>query len=42
VALGDAGVLALAVLPLSGGLRITAWTAALAGFGTFPRRWRRR
>jgi hypothetical protein len=42
VALGDLGVLALAVLPLSGGLRIAAWTAALAGFGTFPRRWRRR
>jgi hypothetical protein len=42
VALGDVGVLALAVLPLSGGLRIAAWTAVLAGFGTFPRRRRRR
>jgi hypothetical protein len=41
VALGDVGVFALAVLPLSGGLRIAAWTAALAGFGTFPRRRRR-
>ena len=42
VALANAGVLALAVLPLSGGLRIAAWTAVLAGFGTFPRRRRRR
>jgi len=42
VALGNFGVLALAVLPFSGGLRIAAWTAALAGFGTFRRRWRRR
>jgi hypothetical protein len=42
VALGNVGVLALAVLPLSGGLRIAAWTPALAGFGTFSRRWRRR
>jgi hypothetical protein len=42
VALGNVGVLALAAVPLSGGLRIAAWTAALAGFGTFPRRRRRR
>ena len=34
-ALGNAGVLALAVLP-AGGWRIAAWAAVLAGFGTFP------
>lgn len=34
VALGNVGVLALAALLLSGGLRIAAWTAVLAGFGT--------
>ena len=34
-ALGNAGVLALAVLP-AGRWRIAAWAAVLAGFGTFP------
>ena len=36
VALGDLGVLALAVLPLSGGLRIAAWVAVLAGVRHVP------
>ena len=35
-ALGNAGVLGLAALPPGGGWRIAAWTAVLAGFGTFP------
>ncbi|HVB45239.1 MAG TPA: hypothetical protein VNF47_21395 [Streptosporangiaceae bacterium] len=34
--LGNAGVLALAVLPGSGWPRTVAWAAVLAGFGTFP------
>lgn len=35
-AIGNAGVLALVTLPSVHGLRVAAWTAVLAGFGTFP------
>lgn len=34
--IGNAGVLALVALPGFHGLRIAAWAAVLAGFGTFP------
>ena len=34
--LGNAGVLALAVLPAHGAWRTASWAAVLAGFGSFP------